>query len=184
MIWSTSLIAFFLVYGWMLADDFGPRFPYDPVTGDGEFVVANGILSIILTTAVLMAPLVMAIRRWTLIPAGTATLSFTVVTLLVAVGFDRDLSPLPAAVLGGLTVDLLIRVGRSGLVAGIAPLVMWSAYFIAVDQVERGVQWQPELWGGAIFFAALTGLAIDGLVMAGRRLAELSPESVMTVSHR
>lgn len=64
MIFSTSLIAFFLMYGWMLAIDYPARFPYNRDTGDGELLIIMGIFGIIVTTAVIMSPVVMAVRRW------------------------------------------------------------------------------------------------------------------------
>jgi hypothetical protein len=183
LIFSTSLVAFFLEYGFMLAIDFPARFPYDPITDDGELLVVMGILGIIVTTALIMAPIVMAVRRWGNLPFGAATLTFSLITALVVAGFDMSSYPLPAAVVAGITADLLIRGRRPTLMAGVVPLIMWSAYFIAVDQVESGVQWMPELWGGAIFFGVLTGLAVDGLLQAGRRLAEVSPAPAMPAVH-
>lgn len=112
------------------------------------------------------------------LPLGAATLTFSLITALVVIGFDMSTYPFPAAVAGGLTADLLIRARRPGLVAGLAPLVMWSVYFLAVDQVESGVMWKPELWGGAIFFGVLAGLAVDGLLQAGRRMAEVRPAAI------
>lgn len=44
------------------------------------------------------------------------------------------------------------------------PLVRWSVFFVTVGRDSRGLQWPPESWGGAIFFAVLTGLALHLLL--------------------
>lgn len=57
------------------------------------------------------------------------------------------------------------------MLASGTPLVLWSAFFVTVGRDSRGLQWPPEIWGGTIFIAVLTGLALHLLLNAGGQLA-------------
>lgn len=170
--WATALVAFFFEYAWLPAADWVPRVHFDPATGQGELVAAVGIVGTVLVTAILMTGPLLASRRWRL-PFGSVTFLFVLVDLLITVGFDEDAVGIPAMILAGLFADVVLTADRlpRWVVAGGTPLVLWSFYFIAVGRVEQGIEWPPELWGGAIVFGVLTGLAIELLLHSGEMLA-------------
>ncbi|MDH3306847.1 MAG: hypothetical protein OEO77_04955 [Acidimicrobiia bacterium] len=171
--WSTAFVAFMLEYGYLLVKPDLVAIPYSPDSGNGEFAAAYGVFSAILTTVILMAPTLLLLRRWRRIPFGSITLMVAVVTTFIAIGFDADLIGLPAVILGGLVADQLARSEWRRAVAGLTPVTIWSVYFLLVQIVGDGVRWPPEIWGGIIFFSALTGLAIDGLLSAGASTVRL-----------
>ena len=173
---TTSLLSFFFAYAW-------GGFDLTPATAvpaaaldenaaghrEAELVIAAGILARLLTTVLLVAPLLLIVKRWRP-PVGTATILFTVVSaLLFGLSDDISIALLAAPVVAGVAADVwLSRRGQTatshwwayGFAAGIA-FTMWSAHFAAMA-LTHGVGWTPELWGGAI---ALSVLAAVGMAV-------------------
>ncbi|MGH9279600.1 MAG: hypothetical protein ACRD12_16055, partial [Acidimicrobiales bacterium] len=129
-----------------------------------EEVQLEGYAAILLTTLILIAPVLYLARRWTL-PFGTITFLFGVVSTLVASieSFDQGLT-FAAAVVAGLAGDLLYRRLPLRAVATAVPVVMWLAYF-AILAVTSDVGWSVELWSGVAVMSGLAGLALS--VMTG-----------------
>ena len=165
---TAALLAFFFAYAWG-AFDTSPAAPVPPAALDenaaghleAERAIAYGLLSRLVTTVVLLGPLLYLARRWRL-PAGAFTLVFASVSALVFALGDAPAGLLAAQVAAGLAADVGLRLlgGRAaapwalrGLAAGSA-LVLWTAHFAALAATE-GLGWTPELWGGAIAMAVL-----------------------------
>ena len=142
-----------------------------------------GMASILVTTVVYVAPVLLVLRRWRP-PFGSVAILWTAVTVAVA-GIDAFHSwPLVlAAPAAGLAVDVLIRRLHPSpadpwafrAVAAIAPLTLWLAFF-AVYQAAYGVGWKAELWAGTTTMSALVGLGASVLVVPpveARRFARL-----------
>ena len=170
---SAALVAFFFQYAWLPALDWPPRVLYNGVTGQGEATAALGVLGSVVTTAVLMGPVLLLVRRWQP-PMGAVTAFLLVVNLFIAVAFDEDLSGLVPSLAAGLAADVMIslRLDRRVL-AAVTPFVLWAAYFMVVGRIENGLAWPPEIWGGIIVFGVLTSLAIELGLRAVSRLATL-----------
>jgi len=170
---TLSIVAFFLTYAWQLVDRSLPLQRYFP-GGGGEFEAAYGVVSIIVTTAVMMTALLLPARRWRL-PFGSVTILFGAVTLLMALGFDKDLIALPAAIAAGLKADILSASGQPRrVIAAATPAVLWLVYFFLVGQAAPGLAWPPEIWIGATIFAVLVGVGIDAAFDVAGDLAETS----------
>ena len=146
-----------------------------------EEVQLEGYAAILLTTLIFMGPALLLARRWVL-PFGTLTFLFGVVSLLVAsiesffTGFA-----FASAAIAGLTGDLLYRRLRPTLerpsrlraLAAIVPAVMWLAYF-GILAVSSTVGWSVELWSGVCAMTAITGFAL-ALLVAPPPLPALTP---------
>ncbi len=159
---TVTLVAFFLEYVWTPIDDVLPRTLYIPGGGDGELLAAFGVAGVLISTAVLMAPVLLASRRWRL-PFGSVTILFGIVNTLMVFGFDEDATAMAAILGAGVAADLAIRLGLPRpVLAGLPPLVLWAGYFYFVGRLELGLRWPPEIWGGAVFFAVMVGLALEG----------------------
>lgn len=146
-----------------------------------EQLVAFSILSRMLTTAVLVGPLVYLARRWRL-PAGATTIVFATVSVPLFVltaesptAAQRSLdvsavallfAPLAAGVVGDVALRAL-DVGPArpwtvhGFAAGVT-LALWVGHFVAMA-TSVGLAWPPELWGGAIGMSVLTALGVSAL---------------------
>jgi hypothetical protein len=145
-----------------------------------ERAVTYGIVSRIVTTVLLLAPVLYAMRRWRL-PFGTVTLLFTILSafmfLLVP---ERALALMSLTpVVAGLVADAFVRwknvsIERPGTVyafGALVPLVLWSANMAAL-WATQGMAWTPELWSGTIILTALVGVGIS-LVAAPPRTPRL-----------
>jgi len=158
--WSTALVAFFLEYLWLPTQDWVPRIVYDQSTGEGSIGAVLGIAGVVVTSAILFGAMALAHRRWTQLPLGVATMVFAVITIFIAVGFDEDPVGVPAAVAAGVVADLAARRWSWAVSAGLSSGVLWAGYLVAVDQVENGLGWPPEIIGGVVFFGVATAVAM------------------------
>lgn len=123
---------------------------------------------IIITTLLLMGPLLVLLLRWDP-PFGCATILFTTTVLwMTALTEFRFSEAVPVALVTGLVADILIRVLRPSparasafrLVAAIVPVVLWSLYFVATE-IRWDLAVSPELWVGGIFFTGVAGLGLS-----------------------
>ncbi len=129
---------------------------------------ARAISSVLVANLVLLAPVLVMLRRWRL-PFGTVTIFFTLTaTWMAAVDELRFVEAIGVALAGGLVADGLVQVlqlaprtvGAFRTFATIVPLVLWSAYFLA-EHLRWGLTMSPELWAGGIFITALSGLGLS-----------------------
>jgi hypothetical protein len=137
------------------------------LTVEGTVEIAS-VARVFAMNLLLLGPVVLAMRRWRL-PFGSVTFMFTTVAVGMTALTNFHLgAAIPAAVLGGLTADVLIlwldpspsKPIAYRVVAGVTPLVMWTAYFVLVD-AAYGIRWPFDLWLGAVGLASVSGLALS-----------------------
>lgn len=132
----------------------------------------GGVASFLVSTVIVMSPLLMILRRWRL-PFGSCAFVFGLVAAVIQ-GINAFSRPelIAAAVAGGLMADLIAarlkpstsRANAFRAFAGLAPLALWSTY-TATLAVTDGVGWAPELWSGAILWTSLVGLGLSLLIL-------------------
>jgi hypothetical protein len=130
---------------------------------DSEQLQIVGIASILVTTVLLVGPMVMALNRWRT-PAHTFTILFGAVAVLLT-GLDsfRYAALAVPAVIAGVVADLLVARGAgSRVVASVAPLVLWTGFF-ATQAITWRVMWPVNVWVGSIALATLTGYGLAQL---------------------
>jgi hypothetical protein len=164
-----SCVAAELGFFFQYIDGFSIRFmqvPYIPGSEEGFFEVATGIAGILITTVIVMGTLLLMMSRWRL-PFGTGLAMFALVGLLMEMlegyAFPEDVI---APVIGGITIDLLLRMQRPlsiRLFAFLVPVMMWTARF-AVFEVFADINWPVSVWTGIIVFAGLAGVGLSLLV--------------------
>jgi hypothetical protein len=133
---------------------------------------SHGIAAMLVTTAVLLGPVLMLLRRWRP-PLGAVTLIYGLFGLLVNVMTEyRDIVLIVPLLLTGATVDILVRRFRPpgrATTAGIrvigtaAPAALWISYFVVLE-LDEGLGWGPSLWVGALMLSVLAGLLLSVLV--------------------
>jgi len=134
----------------------------------------QNLAQILLTTVVLLAPVLLLLRRWRL-PFGSVTLLYTVVALLMGAMLSYGVQypeRVLAVVLAGLGIDLLIRYLRPTparpvalrALAFLAPVVLWGLHFLIVPLRAGGEAWSIELWAGITIMAGLAGIALSLLI--------------------
>lgn len=135
---------------------------------------ALGVASILLTTAITMGGVLLAVRRWRL-PPGSLTIVLTI-TLVLASILANPIPPVlfvaVLAILNGLLIDTLNlalkpsveRVAALRLFAFLAPVVTEMIYFFAI-QMLHGIVWVVHLWVGSIVLAGVVGLLLSYLLV-------------------
>ena len=160
----TALVGFFFQYLWAPGFAWIPQQPFDAVSGSGEFQVAFGIGAIMVANLIMFSPIAYISARWR-VPIGTGTVALVVSNALIALAFDFWWEgAVVVGLAGGVVTDAVLFAGAGGATArrvalALGPLAAWSTYFWRVGS-EWGLAWPPEIWGGAIVFAALAGLVL------------------------
>ncbi|HEX6382324.1 MAG TPA: hypothetical protein VF180_13845 [Acidimicrobiia bacterium] len=174
---TTAAVAFFFQYVSAFLSRFATapdaaslaRLPGGYVTPETSQII--GIVSVLVTNLILMAPVLLILRRWHP-PFGSVTFLFTTVAAMMASQHQFEVGiTILAAMAGGLAADVLIgrlrpltsRPAADRLVAAIVPMVLWTTYFLLLD-IQFGVTWVTELWGGTIVLASLSGLVLSLLM--------------------
>jgi hypothetical protein len=147
------------------------------------YAASHGIASEVVTTLVLLGPILLLLRRWRL-PLGAVTLIFLGFGLLVNIMTSyRDIVLIIPLLLTGIAIDALQSRARPGerlslgairTVGPVAAAVLWISYY-AILAADKGLGWEPTMWVGAIMVGLLTGFGVAFLVAPpsyGPRLVE------------
>lgn len=133
---------------------------------------AQGVLVLHMTTFMFVLPILVMLRRWQRLPFGSCTFLFTAVTAATLTMFQYANGwTLIAAVVSGLVCDWLIRVLRPNtsnvwsfrLFALLAPMVLWTTYFIVVA-IAYDLGWALELSAGAVVLTGLATMTLSYLI--------------------
>ena len=142
----------------------------------------QGLAEILITNAVMLAPVLLLLRRWR-VPFGTVTFLWTLNTVLMgALPFYPVADPIVVALLAGSVADGLIqvlkpwpdRIAAFRTVAMSLPLVLWTLHFVD-GQLRWGLGWSLELTAGITVMAALSGLALSLLMAPPALPSRLAP---------
>lgn len=132
-----------------------------------------GAARVLVTNLILLAPLLLALRRWHL-PFGSATVLFVGVSFAMSSLTSFDLgATVFAALVGGLVADGILdafepraeRMRGYRVMAAVTPLALWSTYFLILLLVY-GIQWPWDLWLGTTGVAAFSGLLLSYVAIA------------------
>ncbi|MDQ4142541.1 MAG: hypothetical protein M3198_02175 [Actinomycetota bacterium] len=170
---TTAFVAYYLQYlspfvNWSVTNVVQQSPPVS--AGADELGLIARVGSILVTNLLLLAPVLVLVRRWTP-PPGSATTVFGVVTIMSSALNEFALGSLVAAGLaGGVTADLLLwrartrsKIPQVRVIAATVPVATWGAYFVALASAY-GAVWPPELWMGTIVVTSLIGLALSWLM--------------------
>lgn len=170
---ATGLALFFTLYVSPFGRTVVARF--DPSTTDihdlsvlsnAAFVQVReswAIAGILFTTVVVLLPVLLLLRRWTL-PFGALAIYFGAVAVFEGAASEYRRWPLALAMLvAGVVAELSARRASVPVVATAIPVALWLSYF-GIVAVVYGMGWSAELWTGSILLAALIGLALGVLV--------------------
>jgi hypothetical protein len=187
LVLATALAAFFLGYAVVFATADATQslveIPHgQPGHEEAELPPSLGLSRYLITTALLVIPLLLLYRRGP-IPFGATT------TLVAAVAWlSAAIVDLPPAVVGGaagvtvaaavadaLLVSLDRRRGASArnrlVIAGaLLPALLWPGHLLGLALADR-IGWPVELWSGVTVLTVLGGAALGLLVEPARRMA-------------
>jgi hypothetical protein len=158
-------------------DDLWPYYYYS---------ASHGMASMIVTTLVLLGPILLLLRRWA-VPFGAITAIFVGYGLLVNIMTEyRDIVLIIPLLLAGVAIDLLQRrlggkradgrltLGGIRAIGPAAAAVLWCSYYLVLA-LDKGIGWTPTLWVGALVIGIMTGFGVAFLIAPpsyGPRLVE------------
>ena len=161
---ATAAAAFFLEYLSPLLDA--------PVASDHGSAPALGVGEYLLTTMLLVVPVLFAWARLGRVPPGMIIAVGLAVT--VPVGVFNDFEYLAGqlwALAGAVFADVLLHVVGTRqprlipVLAGVAvPALVWPLHLLGVE-ITVGIAWTVELWGGVIVLCGLAGAVLGGLFL-------------------
>jgi len=170
---ATSLVMLFLQYA--DATIYPPemivqRFSY--VQGESNNGVGKLTASIFVTNLVLLAPVLLAARRWTLGFGTATTVQIIVGVLSAAVTAFSNLGMMVALIISGVLVDLLIlklrpnsdRPAQFRLLGLLMPLITWGCYFAGAVIGAGRFPTVTETWTGVPLVAACGGMLLAFLM--------------------
>ena len=137
-----------------------------------EVLQVYDLLSVLVTNLILIAPVLLILKRWQP-PLGAVTILFGSVGLLLSAMTEFELAGLvAAAVWGGAAGDLLIHLLKPAperrwayrMVGALTPVCYWSVHFLVL-WLGYGIAWAPGLWMGAVAWAGLSGLLLSALMV-------------------
>ena len=167
-----SILTFFTQIAHPLANLWAARGRH--LTASGEEL---GIVGMLLTTAIVLAPPLFLLRHGRL-PAGGFAILFALNSLVMGVLHDRG--PYPVAAVGSLVIaGVAVEIVRLALrphasrpaafraFAFAAAVVPCAAYFAVVGMSE-GLAWSTHLWMGTIVFVGAVGWMLSYLLLPPR----------------
>ena len=179
----TALVAFFFGYRSLFSIDlaFSAAEPVrssqdqapglvGPVDAWAQDIQIKGIMAALVTSLIVVAPVLLMLRRWRL-PFGAATILFLVVATIIVAVDGEAWENLLAAAAAGVAADTAIarlrpspdRVGAFRAVGSFIPMAVIGFTFLAAVWRFR-LGWPAELWTGTIFFGGLAGYALAFLM--------------------
>lgn len=136
----------------------------------------GGVAAFLVSSAIVVAPLLLMLRRWRL-PFGSCAFLFGLVAAVIQ-GINAFAKPelIGAAVAGGLLADVAAAALKPSAdkpnalraFAALAPVALWGTY-TATLAVTDGIVWAPELWAGAIMWTGLVGLGLSLLILPPKK---------------
>ncbi|MBH5319712.1 hypothetical protein I6N90_18095 [Paenibacillus sp. GSMTC-2017] len=179
---AAAASSFFLMYSWMFNFNLPSKASIDWLNNEYglSLIVTNneyrGLSYILINTMLLMIPLFLLMKRWT-VPLGTITVYLGMITALNGSldGF-RHYTVIVIALTAGLVGDVLYvllrpydgRIWAYRIVAAVVPIILWSLYFGWLH-LTSGIGWEVELWTGSIVQSALASIAVSLLAFSPKR---------------
>jgi len=174
---ASAFLIFFLYYIWVFEYTFAFR-PWEAYARARGSVVRDlglgaGIASILVSNVLLVAPVLLLLRRFAL-PLGSVTFFLVALESLMAamLGPGDDLAygarrALIVLAVAGAATDLLIllmkpyreRVGRFRAFGALFPIVLWTTFFL-FGNAWHGIAWSLEMWTGIIVWNAWAGFML------------------------
>ncbi len=140
-------------------------------------VTELGLVSFLLTSAILMGPALLLLRHGRM-PAGDVALLIGLDSVAMGFLFDHGDYPLAlvvASIAAGVVADLVRLALRPRadrpfafrLYAGGVPVLLAGAYFAGLAGTA-GIGWSPHLWMGTVVFCGIVGWLLSYLALPPR----------------
>jgi len=166
-----STLTFFMMFSHPIFSITGGRFHRE---FNDEVGTVAGVLGLMIVGAILVAPMLLALRRWTL-PLGSLTLIWGINTIAMTIlGYDE-------AYMSGMALAMILAAGildfllwysqarlnaatRLRLFALLAPILLFGAYYSVLLATE-GTRWSVHTVTGSLAMAGIVGWLLSYLVL-------------------
>ncbi|MEZ4726676.1 MAG: hypothetical protein R3E79_06030 [Caldilineaceae bacterium] len=166
-----STLTFFMMFSHPIFSSTGGRLHREFNNDVGQVA---GVIGLMLVGAILVGPVLLALRRWTL-PVGSLTVVWGINTVAMTVlGYHHRYSMgMALAMMGAAAVlDLLLWRLRPRLAATVmlrlfafcAPVFLFSAYYLVL-LITEGTRWSVHLITGSVALAGVIGWLLSYLVV-------------------
>jgi hypothetical protein len=143
-------------------------------------VLELGIVGMLLTAAILWAPVLLLLRHGRL-PAGSITILVTLNAIAMGFLYDRGPYPLTAVLAlaaGAVVVDVVRMASKPAAArprafrafAAAAPVLVYAAYYAALS-LTTGIAWSTHVWVGVVVFTGIIGWLLSYVVLPPRLAA-------------
>lgn len=163
-----------LLVRWSALRSTNPTDPYDYVQGGpSETAAAHGLTTYLVTTLIMVIPLLLALRHRRAPGAVTAVVAGLALFQVAMHNFPQPLlTAALTAVAGAALADLaLARLDaargpaaplRLPIAGALIPAMVWTGHLAGLHLAE-GVRWPPELWTGIVVVTAVLGALLGAL---------------------
>ncbi|HEU4422715.1 MAG TPA: hypothetical protein VFR67_09280 [Pilimelia sp.] len=170
---ATTAASVFLLYASAFGN-VGPTLPYEGAEGSlGNLRAAHGLASYLITSALLLIPLLWLHRRRTTPGAVTGLVAIVAMFPIVTREFPQPQTAAALAAIAGAVVADWVLVGldrargmsaplRLPIAGAVVAALLWAPHLLALH-LHSGIQWPVELWTGTVASTALVGAVIGGL---------------------
>ncbi|HYN93139.1 MAG TPA: hypothetical protein VES42_04755 [Pilimelia sp.] len=170
---ATTSVAVFMLYG-SAFDYAGPVLPFSGEQGTAGYTAASlGVASYVITTGLLLVPLLLIHRRRWTPGAATALVAWASLFPMATREFPQpETGAALAAIAAAAVVDWLLgrldrargatAPGRLPIAGAVFGTLVWSAHLLGLHLGGR-IEWPVELWTGSVVSAAAVG-ALLGLL--------------------
>lgn len=163
-----------LVVRWSAFRSASPTEPYDHVQyGVSETAASHGVTTYLVTTLIVVIPLLLAYRHRLAPGAVTAVVACLALFQMTMLEFPGPLTTaaFTAIVAAGLADLALVRLDavrgpgaplRLPIAGALIPALVWTGHLAGLHLAE-GIRWPPELWTGTVVATAVLGALLGGL---------------------
>lgn len=164
-----------LLVRWSAFRTASPTEPYDHVQdGASESAAAHGVTAYLVTTLIVLIPLLLAYRHRPAPGAVTAVVAGLALFQMTMLEFPapQTTAAFTAIVAAGLADLALLRLDarrgpgaplRLPIAGALIPALVWTGHLAGL-QLAEGIRWPPELWTGTVVVTAVLGALLGGLV--------------------
>lgn len=151
-----------------------PHLYTDHIPAADTYIWDTTLVSYVLvTSAMLIGSILLAILRWKL-PPGSLTFLIagnSLLMFLMTISYSKEYwQVLIAALLGGILADVLLialqpsreRIKALRWFSFVVPASLFLLYFLSLI-LPHGIWWNSNMWLGMIFFSGMTGLGLSWL---------------------
>lgn len=156
---TTALVGFFFMYASAFTPDtLASPAPHPPTEDAVELWATAGFMAVLVTTALLLAPILIARRRWVLPRGAYAVMIIGPSAFMTMLEGIDTVELLVAAVVAGVVAEVVAPRSIRAF-AMFTPVAFWATWYLIVT-ATTGAVWHAEFVGATFVFTPLLGAVL------------------------